>query len=307
LLTTTRVPEFEPYRSAVARRVERELDRLLPPAAAAPAELHRAIRYAALGPGKRVRPVLARLAFQTLGGRSAGIWPAAAALEMAHAFSLVHDDLPCMDDDDLRRGRPTVHRRFGEAVALLAGDALLTLSFQALSAAGSPREAGRRERSARLLAAALGPAGMIGGQVFDMLGEGRPATPRSVRRIHALKTGALLGAATRLGAVWAGGASREVESLGRLGETLGLAFQVGDDLLNATATPAQLGKAAGSDAARRKATWVRAAGGPRAAALARTRAELERLCALARARVLRLPARRGLWLALVKFVESRRA
>jgi geranylgeranyl pyrophosphate synthase len=301
LPTTTPRPDFERYRAAVARRVERELDRRLPPAQAAPSELHRAIRYAALGPGKRVRPVFARLAFDTLGGRSAGIWPVAAALEMAHAFSLVHDDLPCMDDDDLRRGRPTVHRRFGEAVALLAGDALVTLCFETLARAGTRAEADRRDASVRLLAAALGPAGMIGGQVLDMLAEGRPATRTSVRRIHALKTATLLGAAARLGAVWAGGACRRIEQLGELGETLGLAFQVGDDLLNATATAAQLGKAAGSDAVRRKATCVRAVG------LKRAGAELRRLCASARDQARRLPARGSSWEAVVGFVESRRS
>jgi geranylgeranyl pyrophosphate synthase len=190
---------------------------------------------------------------------------------------------------------------------LLAGDALLTRSFEVLASAGSRAEAARREASLRLLAASLGPAGMIGGQVLDMLGEGRPATAASVRRIHAWKTAALLGAAARMGAVWAGAARPQVERLGRLGETLGHAFQVGDDLLNATATRAQLGKAAGSDAARHKATFVRASGRPPAAAVARTRSELHRLCAAARAQARRLPARVAAWEAVVEFVESRRA
>ncbi|HVP37741.1 MAG TPA: polyprenyl synthetase family protein [Candidatus Saccharimonadales bacterium] len=265
-----------------------------------PSSLHQAMRYAALGPGKRVRPALARLAYDTLGGHSAGLWPAAAALELAHAFSLVHDDLPCMDDDDLRRGRPTVHRRFGEPVALLAGDALLALSFQALAGAGSARECGRRERSLRLLAEALGSRGMVGGQVWDMLGEGGPASRASVRRIHRLKTAALMAAATRIGAVWAGAGPAQEAQLGRLGEVLGLAFQAGDDLLNATASAEQLGKAAGSDAARRKASL------PRAVGLEPARAELLRLCRRARALARALPRCRETWAGVVEFVESRR-
>ncbi|MBI5835952.1 MAG: polyprenyl synthetase family protein [Candidatus Eisenbacteria bacterium] len=257
---TSPTTTFERYRASAARRAQRELLRLLPPASQPPRELHRAMRYAALGPGKRIRPALAWLAYDTVGGR-----------------------------------------KFGEAVALLAGDALHTLAFGALGDAGGRSEGARRETSVRVLASALGSRGMIGGQVFDMLGEGRPATAVSVRRIHALKTAALLGAAARLGAIWGGAPARQLERLGRLGETLGLAFQAGDDLLNATATAAQLGKAAGSDAARRKATL------PRALGEAGARRTLGRLCANALRQARALPARRAEWEGLVAFIESRRS
>lgn len=291
---------FDSFRARVAVRVDRELDRLLPAANRSPAPLYRAMRYAVLAPGKRFRPAIVRLGFETFGGRSRGAWDAAAAIEMAHAFSLAHDDLPCMDDDDIRRGRPTLHKKFGEAVALLAGDALLAAAFQVASEAGGRHDGPAREKSLRELAEAVGPAGMVGGQVLDMLGEGRPATRTSVRRIHRLKTGALIRACARIGAHWAGAGTSQVEQVGRIADTLGLAFQVGDDYLNATASRRQLGKAGGSDAARRKATYVRAVG------LDATRKELARLCDEARSLARGLPGRQRMWSGLADFVEARR-
>ena len=261
------------------------------------------MRYAALGPGKRIRPAVVHLSFETAGGRGPGVWPLAAAVELVHAFSLAHDDLPCMDDDDLRRGRPTLHRRFGEPVALLAGDALLAAAFGAV-AAGGARGNGAGPRAACLaeLAGAAGWSGMVGGQVLDMLAEGRPAGVAQVRNIHARKTAALLRAAARIGALWAGAKRVQVDRLGGLAEVLGNAFQVGDDLLNATSATRALGKSAGSDARRGKATY------PRAAGLAAARAELARLCAEGRLMARGLPARtRPRWAALVDLVETRRS
>ena len=299
----TRIPKrmLEAYLKRVGARADRELDARLPGASEPPRELHAAMRYAALGPGKRLRPVLVKLAFDTLGGRSRGVWAAAAAIEMVHAFSLAHDDLPCMDDDDLRRGRPTLHRRFGEAVALLAGDALLSCAFETLSAAGGPRDSRARELSVAELARATGPRGMIGGQVLDMLAEGRSTTRAKVAEIHRRKTGALIRGAVCIGAHWAGASASELRRLAALGETLGLAFQAGDDLLNATSDAKTLGKAGRSDAARGKATYPRAVGVPG------TRRALASLCAEARRQARRLPRRRELWVALVDFVESRRS
>lgn len=192
-------------------------------------------------------------AARTVGGRTGDALPAAAAVEMVHTYSLIHDDLPAMDDDALRRGRPTSHVRFGEALAILAGDALQALAFQALAEA--PLPASTRIESMRRLAIAIGPAGMVGGQTLDMEAARRNPGPSELERIHRKKTGALFGASAALGAL-AGGADRPlVDRLEAFGLELGLAFQIVDDLLDTEGTTAQLGKAAGKDAAAGKATY----------------------------------------------------
>lgn len=242
--------------AAVAGRMEVELDRILPPAAEPPAPLHRAMRYAVLGGGKRLRPALCAAAAQCVAGRVPDpVWRAAAAVECLHAYSLVHDDLPAMDDDTLRRGRPTVHVAFDEATAILAGDALLTLAFEVLAPipVPAPHPAGALTLE---LATAAGSRGIVGGQSADLAGEGRPATAESVEWIHARKTGALIRAACRIGAIAAGADIASLAALSRYGERVGLAFQIADDVLDATSTPAQMGKSTGRDASKGKAGAV---------------------------------------------------
>ncbi len=244
---------------------ERYLAHALPRAGAVPATLHAAMRYAALGPGKRVRPQLCLAACEAVGGDWRDALPAAAALECVHAFSLVHDDLPALDDDDYRRGRLTTHKKFGEAIGLLAGDALLAFAFEELARLaerGVP--AGRVIEALRRLARASGSTELVGGQVLDLEGERRRHGAAGVRAIHARKTGALMGAAFALGAI-AGGADRAAtQQLETVGRDLGLAFQIHDDLLNRLSSLEHLGKRAGTDEARGKATWPRAVGEARA-------------------------------------------
>ena len=274
---------------ARARAIERALERALPRASAPPARLHAAMRYAALAPGKRVRPLLVLASCEALGGDWRRALAAAAALELVHAFSLVHDDLPALDDDDFRRGRPTTHRRFGEAVALLAGDALLALAFETLADLARQRvSAARVAEAQRLLARASGSRELVGGQVLDLQAEGRRTRQAQVRDIHLRKTGALIGASLALGALVAGASRTRVRSMERLGRRLGLAFQIQDDLLNRSASLRQLGKRSGTDAALGKATYPAAFGEARsrraaAAAFRSARAAIARLGANAQA------------------------
>jgi geranylgeranyl diphosphate synthase type II len=270
--------------AARLRAFERAFERALATHSSAPGTLGRAIRYAALSPGKRLRPLLALAACEAVGGRWRAALPAAIAVECVHAFSLVHDDLPALDDDDYRRGRLTTHRKFGEATGVLAGDALLAFAFEELARlgrAGVP--APRVVEAVARLAYASGGDRMIGGQALDLAAEGRPATRRAVAAIHWNKTGALMGAAFALGAIAGGAPAPVVTRLERAGGFLGMAFQIQDDLLNAGSSLRRLGKRAGSDAARGKATFPRAAGesGSRAAigvTLAHVRDEIARAC-----------------------------
>ena len=240
-----------PRRAALERFLERTLDRL-----AAPGRLGDAIRYAALSPGKRIRPLFTLASCESVGGPWRRALPAAIAIECVHAFSLVHDDLPAMDDDDFRRGLPTTHRKFDEATAILAGDALLSLAFEALTGLRSAGVADARIREAvRILAIASGGRELIAGQALDIAAEGRKVEEADVRSIHEHKTGSLFGAALALGGLAGGGRPRQIEALLQAGRHLGLAFQIRDDLLNAEASLAQIGKRAGTDAARGKATY----------------------------------------------------
>jgi len=242
--------------AAVAGRVETELDRLLPPASEPPATLHRAMRYAVMGGGKRLRPALCAAAAECMAGCVPDpVWRAAAAIECLHAYSLVHDDLPAMDDDTLRRGRPTVHIAFDEATAILAGDALLTFAFEVLAPIPVPAPYAAGALSLEL-ATAAGSRGMVGGQSADLAGEGRTATAESVEWTHTRKTGALIRAACRIGAIAAGADAASLAALSRYGECAGLAFQIFDDVLDATSTPEQMGKSTGRDASKGKAGAV---------------------------------------------------
>ncbi len=233
---------------------------------AGPPRLRQAMRYAALGPGKRVRPLLVLLSCEAVAGDWFHALPAAVAVECVHAFSLVHDDLPAMDDDDYRRGRLTTHKKYGEALGLLAGDALLAFAFEELAmleGAGVPPS--RVLEAVRRLARAAGSDDLVGGQALDMAAEGRrKVRAADVEAIHTRKTGALMGACLALGAIAGGADPRTVAVLDDAGRLLGLVFQIHDDLLNAGSSLRKLGKRTGTDAARGKATYHRAVGKPAA-------------------------------------------
>jgi len=236
-------------------RLNATLDRLLPSPSGPARTLAEAMRYAALGGGKRLRPLLTLAACEACGGRIDDALEAGAALEMIHAYSLIHDDLPAMDDDDLRRGRPTVHRAFDEASAILAGDALLSLAFEVLAAFPAGRErAGARSLAVLVAARAAGIGGMCGGQQADLEAEGRSLADVDVEWIHRHKTGALLGAAAEIGAIHAGAPASVCHALGRYGSAMGHAFQIADDILDQTSTAAALGKTPGKDLRAGKAT-----------------------------------------------------
>ena len=236
------------------KRVDAELDRLLPPETAPPETIHRAMRYSLFAGGKRIRPILCLEAARTVGGAPQSVVAAACSLELVHTYSLIHDDLPALDNDDYRRGKLTNHKVFGEAMAILAGDALLTLAFQVL--ANLDLLAERKSRLVAELASAAGTVGgMIGGQVADLEGEGKPPDALLLETIHRAKTGALLRASLRLGAICAGATDTQYEALSCYGEHIGLAFQIVDDILDVEESSEALGKTAGKDAQQHKITF----------------------------------------------------
>jgi farnesyl diphosphate synthase len=251
-------------------RVEAVLRAALPPEDREPARLHAAMRYAALGEGKRIRPLLVYAAGHPVGVAPDALDAPAAAVELIHAYSLVHDDLPAMDDDDLRRGRPTTHRAFDEATAILAGDALQVLAFDLLANAPMPGVGdGGRIEMIRLLARASGTAGMAGGQAMDLAATGRRLDPRQIEEMHGLKTGALIRASVLIAcAASASLPAARRDALDRYGRAIGLCFQIVDDLLDVLGDPAVTGKVAGADALRGKPTYPAIAG----VAVARARA-----------------------------------
>ncbi len=242
------------YLAQQRRLVDAELDRLVPPEAAAPETIHRAMRYSLFAGGKRIRPILCIEAARAVADASDGVVAAACALELIHTYSLIHDDLPALDNDDYRRGKLTNHKVFGDAMAILAGDALLTLAFQVLAALDTTAE--RKTRLIAELAAASGTVGgMIGGQVADLEGEGKLPTAHLLETIHRAKTGALLRASLRLGAIYAGADDARYAALSCYGERVGLAFQIVDDILDVEESSAALGKTAGKDAQQHKITF----------------------------------------------------
>ncbi len=239
-------------------RIEAELDRLLPPASDDPAAIHEAMRYSVLAGGKRLRPALVLIGARAAGRDETPVLGVACAVEYMHTYSLIHDDLPAMDDDDFRRGRPSCHKRFGEAVAILAGDALNTHAFATIAATAPDRS-----RVADLVAElcrAAGTHGMVGGQVADLAGEGAPPTLAAVRAIHQRKTAALLCSSLRLGAIAVGAGADVLARLTAYGERMGLAFQIVDDVLDEEGLRADLGKTPGKDRARGKITYPAAVG-----------------------------------------------
>ena len=255
-------------------RVEDALRRVVPEELTAPDSIHKAMRYSLFAGGKRIRPILCIAAAQAVSDSPAGIETAACALELIHTYSLIHDDLPALDNDDLRRGRPTCHKVFGEAIAILAGDALLTLAFQVL--AQLTCEAGRKICLIEELALASGTVGgMIGGQVHDLEGEGKHPSASLLEAIHRAKTGALLKASLRMGGIFAGASHDQLNALSCFGEHIGLAFQIVDDVLDVEQSSEALGKTAGKDAKQKKITFPAVYGLERS----RVMAEQERIAA----------------------------
>jgi len=302
------VNDFPSFLSALRPEVDQALDRLLPDAGTEPAAIHEAMRYSVFAGGKRVRPALVVLAGEAWGGSREHLLVGGAAVEMVHTFSLIHDDLPALDDDDLRRGRPTLHRARGEAMAVLAGDALLNRAYEVLNREPASAPPERRLEAVRVVADAVGTAGMIGGQVFDLqhegaldggAGEGVDAAVRSLERIHRLKTGALIEASTRLGGVYAGAGAGGIEQAGRIGAELGLLFQIGDDILDEVGSSEELGKTPGKDRQAGKLTYPGLFGleGSREKALQAA----DRCLALVEG----LPSGRELFRALVAFLVHR--
>ena len=240
---------------ALIQRTELALDACLPPAAQAPVELHHAMRYTVLGGGKRLRPLLVYAAAHALGRDDSALDAAACAVELIHAYSLVHDDLPAMDDDDMRRGRPTCHIVYGEAMAILAGDALQALAFELLAAPGAAPDAATGMRMLHALGRACGAEGMAGGQALDLAAVGEKLSLAELEHMHACKTGALIRAAVALGALTAGADEATLDRLDRYAAAVGLAFQVRDDILDVEGESAVIGKTAGKDAAADKPTF----------------------------------------------------
>lgn len=258
--------------------VEEELARLIPGEQAFPPVIHQAMRYTALGGGKRLRAFLAIEACNIVGGEARCALPAACSVEMVHAYSLIHDDLPCMDDDDFRRGKLSNHKVFGEGMAVLAGDALLTLAFETLASRPDDLAPSTRLNMVLELAHAAGCAGMVGGQAVDLTSEGKELDLTTLAYLHASKTGALIRASVCLGAMAGGAGKRELQSLGDYADSFGLAFQITDDILDVVGRQEETGKPVGSDQKHAKATYVSHFGLEKAGDLARS--EVEAACRL---------------------------
>jgi geranylgeranyl pyrophosphate synthase len=280
-------------------RADEALARALPPDAQEPVPLHQAMRYAVLGGGKRLRPVLVYATGSALGAQLDKLDASAAAVEIIHAYSLVHDDLPAMDNDDMRRGRPTCHVAFGEAMAILAGDALQALAFEIL-AADTAHDAGTHVEMLRTLAAACGAHGMAGGQALDLAAVGKTLTADALDRMHEHKTGALIRASVRLGAL-AAGCNDDVTlaALDRYAHAIGLAFQIRDDILDVEGDSTSLGKTAGKDAANAKPTY------PAILGMDASRARLAQLTDMAIAALAPLGERAGKLAELARYVAER--
>ncbi|HKW94166.1 MAG TPA: farnesyl diphosphate synthase [Methylomirabilota bacterium] len=243
------------YMKERAGAVDAALDRFLPPETDRPESLHKAMRYSVFAGGKRLRPVLVIAGAEAVGGTAEQVMPSACAMELIHTYSLVHDDLPAMDNDDFRRGVPTNHKVFGEAIAILAGDALLTLAFRLVAENARLSRATGLHEVVMDIADAAGHAGMVAGQVADLEAEGRRVGAETVDYIHAHKTGALIRTSLRIGAMLCGASPEQVRALTVAGADLGLAFQIVDDILDVVASSEQLGKTAGKDQAQQKATY----------------------------------------------------
>jgi len=289
--------------AAVKEAVDRCLETLLVPESEPPETIHRAMRYSVFAGGKRVRPTLVLAAGESVGAPRETLLYLGSAIELIHTYSLIHDDLPALDNDDLRRGRPTSHKVFGEAIAILAGDALMTRCYQVLAALpGIPGGDSARLAVIREIAAATGTSeGMIGGQVIDLESEGKPIASDALEYIHRAKTGALLTACTRCGGLAGQAGDAELEALTGYGRNIGLVFQIVDDILDVTATSVDLGKTAGKDQKVKKATY------PALYGVEASRRKAEELCAAALASLERLGAAAEPLRALGRFISRRSA
>lgn len=236
------------YLSRISKEAEKKFDELLPPVTDRPCRLHEAMRYSMFAGGKRLRPALVRAAFDMFGGKGDSVDYAMSALEMLHTFSLIHDDLPCVDNDDFRRGKPTSHKQFGEATAVMAGDALCIHAFEMMGKTGNAK-------AIEILAHLLGTYGMIGGEMIDIESEGKPVDLEIVDYIHYHKTAALLEASLEVGARLANASEEGISAIRNYGRSIGLAFQIVDDILDIVSTTEELGKDAGSDVEKGKATY----------------------------------------------------
>ncbi|MEO8373065.1 MAG: polyprenyl synthetase family protein [Candidatus Solibacter sp.] len=264
------------YLAQQQKLVDAELDRLVPPETTLPETIHRAMRYSLFAGGKRIRPILCIEAARTIADQGSGIMPAACSLELIHTYSLIHDDLPALDNDDYRRGKLTNHKVFGDAMAILAGDSLLTLAFQVLAQLDAA-DCTKVRLIAELAVASGTVGGMIGGQVADLEGENKTPSAELLETIHRAKTGALLRASLRMGATAAGSSEAQYEALSRYGEHVGLAFQIVDDILDVEESSEALGKTAGKDAAQHKITF------PAVYGLEKSRAMAQQECGRAHA------------------------
>ncbi|MGZ4965894.1 MAG: polyprenyl synthetase family protein [Chthoniobacterales bacterium] len=262
--------DLKKYLASRQKEIDRALDRYLPRETVKPPTIHRAMRYSLFAGGKRLRPILCLAAAEACGGKIAPALPLACAVECIHTYSLVHDDLPSMDNDDLRRGRPTSHKVFGEGIAILTGDALLTVAFEIATHAQATKRYSLRDMLYDL-AVAAGSRKLIAGQVADLEGEGKKISRAGLRYIHENKTSAMLTTSVRLGAMSVNATARQLEAMTNFGHSLGLAFQVIDDILDVTQTSEKLGKSAGKDVAAQKATY------PAVIGLEASRAEAKRL------------------------------
>src|SRR4051794_13623151 len=290
--------DLKRYLVARQKEVDRGLDRFLPKESVAPATIHKAMRYSLFAGGKRLRPILCLAAAEACGGRSAVAIPYACAVECIHTYSLIYDDLPSMDNDDLRRGRPTCHKVFGDAIAILAGDALLTAAFEILTRAKPVSRYDLRE-ILREMTVAAGSRKLIAGQVADLEAEGRTLTREQVRSIHENKTAALLTTSVRLGAMAVNANPKQLAAVSAFGRALGLAFQVIDDILDVTQTSEKLGKSAGKDLAAKKATY------PAVFGLQKSRAEARRLTTQAHRALESLGKNAGVLRALADYLLAR--
>jgi len=295
--------DLEAYLNDRRQLVDAALDRFLPSEDTPPPSVHRAMRYSVLAGGKRLRPILVIAGAELVGAQSSRVMPTACALEMIHTYSLIHDDLPAMDDDDYRRGRLTNHKVFGDAIAILAGDALLTLAFQlvAQNAALTGVDAKVVCDVVAEIAGAAGTLGMVGGQVVDIESEGKTITPEALEYIHIHKTAALLRASLSVGARLGGADAAALAAVGEAGQSLGLAFQIIDDILDVEGSLATLGKTAGSDERKQKVTY------PALHGIEASRREARRLIERTKSRLAVFGARSAPVCALADFVVERKS
>jgi geranylgeranyl diphosphate synthase type II len=290
--------DFSAYWSARQKKVDAALDHYLPPAGTKPKTIHEAMRYSIFAGGKRLRPVICLATAEVISGKHTDAIPLACAVECIHTYSLIHDDLPCMDNDDFRRGKPTSHKVFGEAIAVLAGDALLTIAFEmAASCRAWPRYS--HADVIHEIAVAAGSQALIAGQVADAEGEGKKISPAELRYIHLNKTAALIASSIRLGAMSANATPKQLAHLTEFGQSLGLAFQVIDDILDVTQTTEKLGKSAGKDVKAQKATY------PALLGIEKAKKEADRLTAKSRAALVPFGKNAGPLEAIADFLLKR--